>query len=269
MRKDCEILLSEIRKLPTDRLTPACGGSYPSFGHVRPLFVGYSRDDESSGRFFLDNSTRREFPGPPVCYFQYALDGWGGFRHGAREHRIEAGQGFLFRIPSDTAHWLPDGARWERLYVAFRGETALSIAEEILEHHGPVFNLRPDSEGVQLLAQMYREAVAEEKPTVFRAAGLLYRFLMALCETALLREPDYPAPILRVTRFIDNRYGDPDLRLEDLARQAGLSKYHFARLFRHTTGHTPAAWLRERRMKAAQELLAFTHLPPKQIALFA
>ncbi|NQU44169.1 helix-turn-helix transcriptional regulator [bacterium] len=143
---------------------------------------------------------------------------------------------------------------------------AATIAEKLLEEHGPLFEIPPGSEVVEVLTDIYEEALSPAKPTVFRAASLLYRLLMLLCETSLRRKAEYPGSILLSLAFMDNRYGEPDLRLEDLAQSAGLSKYHFSRLFHEVTGQTPTAALRERRMQAAQELLAFTHLPPKQVA---
>lgn len=54
---------------------------------------------------------------------------------------------------------------------------------------------------------------------------------------------------------------DRPLRLGDLADATGLSPFHFARLFRATTGETPAAYLMRRRTEKAVELIRGTDLP--------
>jgi len=235
---------------------------------VLPCFVGHPIDDQDSERFCIDNSDAARVAGAPVFFFQYCLNGYGMFRAHRREYRIELGQGFLFRLPSNTAHWLPEGACWERLFVAFRGATATSIAERLLEWHGPIFTLPIDSEAVCLLGTLCEEAMTDEKPSIFRAASVLYRFLMVLGEIATSANCNSPHAIRTSLNFINNRYSDPNLQLDDLARQAGLSKHYFAHLFRRVTGQTPGIWLRDRRMRAAQELLSYTHLPTKRIAHF-
>ena len=52
----------------------------------------------------------------------------------------------------------------------------------------------------------------------------------------------------------DRHYAD-DLHLADLAQIAGLSRFHFHRLFTATYGLTPAAYLSARRIERAQDLL--------------
>jgi AraC family transcriptional regulator len=46
-----------------------------------------------------------------------------------------------------------------------------------------------------------------------------------------------------------------DLSLSDLALEAGLSKFHFARLFKETIGLTPHKYLLNRRIKRASQFL--------------
>ncbi|NQU44684.1 AraC family ligand binding domain-containing protein, partial [bacterium] len=213
-----------------------------------PLFAGHQMDDQKADRFSLDNSTRSD--SVPVHYFQYCLGGMGIFRAGGREHKIGKGQAFLFSVPSDTAYWLPEGARWERLYLAFRGETAAAIVESLLEEHGPIFDLPGDSEPIRILTEICREAMQQEKPTAFRAASQLYRLLMSLCERFLTTEQDYPVPIANAVKYLEVKFAYPDLQLEDLARSAGLSKSYFGRCFKRYTGQTPALALRNRRMQA-------------------
>jgi AraC family transcriptional regulator len=64
---------------------------------------------------------------------------------------------------------------------------------------------------------------------------------------------------------VEERLSD-DLSLEDLAAAAGLSRAHFARSFRAATGQTPYAYLRERRVARARELLASSSRPVVEVA---
>jgi AraC-like DNA-binding protein len=56
-----------------------------------------------------------------------------------------------------------------------------------------------------------------------------------------------------------------DLALEEIARAAHLSPFHFARLFKKLTGATPHAYLASLRAARAQALLAETDLPVTEV----
>lgn len=58
----------------------------------------------------------------------------------------------------------------------------------------------------------------------------------------------------RVIDYID-LHMDEALTLDRLAREAHLSKYHFARIFRDETGVPPATYVRDARLRRAKELL--------------
>jgi AraC-like DNA-binding protein len=55
------------------------------------------------------------------------------------------------------------------------------------------------------------------------------------------------------------------LNLDQIASQAGFSRYHFIRLFRRTYGITPHQYLMQRRIEQAQALLASSDLPITEI----
>ena len=70
----------------------------------------------------------------------------------------------------------------------------------------------------------------------------------------------------RVTAYIRDHSGQ-DLTLEVLAQQTGFSPYHFARLFRQTTGETPHQCVRRERLAHAQRLLKSSKLSLAQVAV--
>jgi transcriptional regulator GlxA family with amidase domain len=80
-----------------------------------------------------------------------------------------------------------------------------------------------------------------------------------------IRVPDDQLAGLRRARdHADRNFADP-LTLEELASVATLSKYHFLRLFRVAYGQTPAAYLSERRVERAQDLLRTTNLTVTEV----
>ena len=63
---------------------------------------------------------------------------------------------------------------------------------------------------------------------------------------------------------IDRHYASP-IGLDELARVAGVSKYHFARSFEAAYGLTPIRYLTRRRVERAQDLLRHANLTVTEI----
>jgi AraC family transcriptional regulator len=57
--------------------------------------------------------------------------------------------------------------------------------------------------------------------------------------------------------YIEMHLGDP-VRLQDIARAAGVSRFHFARLFRVSTGDSPMGFLLRSRIERAKTILRST-----------
>jgi AraC-like DNA-binding protein len=70
--------------------------------------------------------------------------------------------------------------------------------------------------------------------------------------------------LLRAKDLADARYAEP-LRVEDMARAAGLSRAHFSRAFRRAFGEPPHAYLLTRRLERAAALLRTTDRPVADI----
>lgn len=66
--------------------------------------------------------------------------------------------------------------------------------------------------------------------------------------------------------YIDARLGS-DLSLAELSAHVAMSKYHFLRTFKHTTGVTPHQYILGRRLRAAATALRATKKPVARIAL--
>ncbi len=67
-------------------------------------------------------------------------------------------------------------------------------------------------------------------------------------------QPPYPAGVQRAIAFIEGHLPTP-LSLDQVAREAGMSKFHFCRRFKDATGLTFREFLARRRIARAIELL--------------
>lgn len=75
-------------------------------------------------------------------------------------------------------------------------------------------------------------------------------------------------PTVVLARLIDHlkEHLAQDLGLDDLAALTGLSKYHFMRCFKASTGRSPLQYLTELRVMKARRLLETTALPMEMVA---
>lgn len=79
------------------------------------------------------------------------------------------------------------------------------------------------------------------------------------------RAHDDVVPQLRKARDHADRHFEEPLDLAQLAAIAGISKFHFQRLFAATYGISPAEHLSQRRIERAQDLLRATNLTVTEI----
>jgi len=77
-----------------------------------------------------------------------------------------------------------------------------------------------------------------------------------------------PAALRRVQVFVEANLDRP-IQLVDLARRAGLSRYHFARAFRASAGITPRVFVERRRIERARTLINDSTHPLAAIAVDA
>ena len=64
-----------------------------------------------------------------------------------------------------------------------------------------------------------------------------------------------PFNLRRVMEFVEGNLTEA-LSVDQLAQQATLSPFHFARSFKHSTGMTPHQYVTERRMRHAKRMLS-------------
>jgi len=191
--------------------------------------------------------------------------------------RRRAGPGSIFIAPHGTAcDYSLDGPH-ELLVAAVPFPLIRTTLEEAcgrdVSDLGRVYaNFLRDHLIEQLCRRMWEEA-ASDNPlgTLFADSAVL------VLATALLRLSDLPnghdrrvggltpMRLKRVSDYVEAHL-DADPTLSDLAAAAGLSMAHFAREFRVVTGRTPLAYVQERRIERAKELLGQIGLPLVEVA---
>lgn len=189
--------------------------------------------------------------------------------------------GMMSLAPAWTDCYYEQSATCELIGVAFPEyavtkllePVGLNAAARLSSLHGRQFrNLLV----LQLVKQMWVEA-ADDSPRgrLFLDGALLALLtnLMASVDGATtarqstaLRRGGLPPRRLRRVEDLAMAHLADDLSLGALAEAAGLSPFHFARAFRAETGTSPHAWLLDRRIARAKELLTGTAMTVDDVA---
>ena len=124
--------------------------------------------------------------------------------------------------------------------------------------------------GLALLGEMNSEApgarlYAESLANVF-AVHVLRNYTAAGAEAHGFKGGLSGRRLRRVLSYIAENH-ERDVTLEDLATEAAMSTFHFAREFKRATGTTPHQHLIKFRVERAKSLLAESHLPLAEVGL--
>ncbi len=197
-------------------------------------------------------------PGPSIAVVRR---GCFTYRTGGREHLLEPGSVLLGEA----------GVTYEVSHDYGCGDvcTVFSLRPEFLPELGR------EGFGVSVLPGSARIAAACTGPI---GAGIGWDEAAFLVAAAVLAAVDRPARISgtlgrRIDRdrvhdaatFLLERSAE-GAGLEEAARVAGLSPYHFLRVFRRELGLTPHQFLVQARLRRAQELLRATDSPVTEVA---
>ena len=175
---------------------------------------------------------------------------------------VEAGAGDIITVnPGEVHDGAPigDGGRsWRMLYLdpVIVGELATDIAQEraaqAFEFTSPmVRDGRMANRFKRLFVSMTRPDACHGGLDADEALLLL---LAALMRPGAVRRPPVTAGIASARALIDDDPASP-VTLAALAQLAGLSRFQFLRGFARATGLTPHAYLTQRRLHRARQLI--------------
>lgn len=155
---------------------------------------------------------------------------------------------------------------WKCIWCHFDGITARSYYNSIVSRLGNVFSM-PDTYPVlkklTAILKIFDSGALVQEP-------LLSKYLTDIFTEFLLYTPmnvhfrDYTVMAEETITYINEHFKD-DITVEELAHRAGLSQYHFIRIFKKETGFTPHEYLVNTRIATARYLLKNSRLPVKDI----
>lgn len=195
----------------------------------------------------------------------YCADGAGHLATDDGEWPVRAGD--LLLLPAGTAHSYaaaPDRP-WSLYWVHYEGRlsaeyTRFLDAPQALASIGMQPRLIADFEALFAL----RSAAFTEREYI-HAACQLKAMLTNIARLIAGRGRGTRIDLDQIQQLMHLRI-DRELDLEDLARVASLSKFHFIRKFKQLTGHAPIQHFIHLKMQYACQLLDTTQEPVKRIA---
>jgi len=210
-------------------------------------------------------ATFRKHVFPPHTHETYVigvtLDGVHSYMHKGVRVRCEAGT-ICFINPDEVHDGSPDsqGYSYRMTYPSPQFLSALLRVETGRVVGPPRFRTPGvhDPELAQMFCAAHRALEGKEE-ALFADEKLIGFYLTAIERYAgglpgMIAAGQEPEAVARIKDYLIAHMGEPT-DFKTLAGQAGLSAWHLIRVFRKATGLTPHAWLVDRRVHHARELL--------------
>lgn len=171
--------------------------------------------------------------------------------------RFDVGAGEAIVVPSQSEHAtsFPCAMRGAAIWVD--GDVVAEIADAIGRDAGlRAGKLTVGARTAALGAVLVDELKHPEAGSLLAADAIIEAMIVGALRDG--REDGRAVPrdpaIATAVRRIEECYAEP-LSVDDLARAAGMSRFHFSRRFRDATGRSPYRYLCDVRLERAAELL--------------
>lgn len=189
------------------------------------------------------------------------------YRIGRRELEVPAGSTMV--LPGGIQHstGMERGLRAGSVWLG--DETVAAVADAMGVGPWPDPMVLPTSARLVALGElMQAEAARDDAGSLLAIEALAEAFAVELLRSCGAREMagSRDPRIGRALDLIRSAYAEP-LAVDDMARAAGMSRYHFSRLFRSQTGVSPYRFLQDTRVERAAELLRAGRRSVTEVAL--
>jgi len=188
----------------------------------------------------------------------YCVNGSGIYTEGKKEYRIK--KGMLFAAFPDLVHnYRCDENGWEIWYSHFGGDMADSLLKWVgLNVLNPVIQIGIKKELIKTFSEIINVTVEKKINCEIDTAWLLYKLLLQIKTCKISGKMQNTG----LQRALDSHAQS----IDEMAKYAGMSKYHFIRRFKNEIGITPWQYILQRKITHAKELLHHKDKTIKEIA---
>lgn len=202
-----------------------------------------------------------------IAEMLYILDGEGQIVIGSSRRQISSDEFVI--IPPHLMHTEISSSRHPLEYICL-GVANMSAVSD-LDDFDPIVDLGTSRETVlSLIRGIYREMQRRLPEYEIMAKSLFYNLMVLLVRNRVIDvggedERTMRSNIADVKSYMDEHYAE-DIRLDELASIAALSKFHLIREFKAEVGSSPMDYLLGKRITESKNLLAGTELSVSDIA---
>ena len=232
----------------------------PTFQDVMPYQFG--REVCSPGHAF--GPARRNHP-----LFHLVISGHGTFTDidesgESSAWRLGPGDGYMI-LPGETTLYTADlDDPWEYIWLEMDGTHVRNVLRELgFTPSSPIYRARTE-EGAAELHRAMQDLLDHRSDQAFALVGRTYLVLDAFQRSAASHRNAtqnllHGFYIDSALTFIDENYQN-DISIADIARNTGLDRSYFGKVFKEVMGATPQQFLIGYRMEKACDLLRLTGL---------
>lgn len=194
--------------------------------------------------------------------------GWFESAHCVRT-KISAGDAFII-FPGESHCYLPDTEiGWAEAWVGFKGECANHLVRQGFFHRSsPIFKVGVHEALWSLFRQAYDCAIRQKPAYQQQLAGYVNLIL-----SSIYAESKQPALIsdqlfdkINLAKKYMNDHSHETIKMEDIAREIGMSYSLFRKMFKTYTGFSPGHYFLQLKLARSKELLLEGGLTCKEVA---
>lgn len=229
--------------------------------------------------FYYIQSMGHFYCGPEYCVDRkdynsilllYTINGEGELKYFGQSYTLIPGTVFLIDCMNSHCYKTKSKEKpWEFIWIHFNGGESRSYIKYIHSNEGPVYSIQKDSIIPSSIYKIHKLYKSGNVSADIQSSCIIIEILTELMLRASplnLQHDNCPDAIKKAIKYIEKHFSKP-ITVEDLAEKIGMSKYHFTRLFKKSTGYSPYEYLIVTRLNYSKELLKTTEYPVYEIAM--
>ncbi len=225
-----------------------------------------------TGHEIADKNYRLEREGYYTYLINYTLSGSAKLVYNGNVYSIKKGN--LVFINCNEPHlFYPESDSWEFVYTHVSGLGVQFLYDSFCSATGNVYPNYPQKTILQLINKLHELLDSCEK-TVFEnsfhihidndillsdISSVVYAILIDINKNVLSLKREIPYSLAKALEFIKNNY-NKDITLDEIAKIACMSKFHFERTFKEHTKTTVYQYIKDLRFQNARWLLETTDM---------
>lgn len=199
----------------------------------------------------------------------FILQGKGIYRIGDRAYELHAGQGFLIEPNISISYQADKEDPWHYIYVIFCGSDGDALIRNAGLGNGRVVFDYPQTETMRQDLFVMHDSIRTDASKGYRTIGYFYLVMSRLVQTSVsetVRKNSTEQYLTRAVSYIEDHYLH-HINADDVARSVNLDRTYLYRIFMTHLGYSPAAYIRQCKLKKSLELMERDDMTLSEIAV--